>query len=182
MPAPLGGNPHKLLEGMQGVQWSPDGKQLAYSLPGSSAGDALIVADADGSRPREIVTAAGGRHVHWPTWSRDGQHLYFIYTFQPWNTEQSGIYRVPAAGGAPEAVVQSIRRAVYPVPLPEEICCSPPTPKAWTWACGGNRAAAALPLRSRPALASTPKRVSRPTGDASCPWSSTSGNRSSPST
>ncbi len=118
MPAPLGGTPHKLLEGMQGVQWSPDGKQLAYILPGSSVGDTLMVAQADGSNAREILPAAGGRHVHWPTWSRDGQSLYFIYTYQPWNTEQSEIYRVPVAGGAPEAVVQSIRRAVYPVPLP----------------------------------------------------------------
>ena len=118
MAAPLGGTPRKLLEGMQGVQWSPDGTRLAYILPGSSLGDALIVADADGSNPREILPAAGGRHVHWPTWSRDGQSIYFIYTYQPWNTEQSEIYRVSAAGGVPEAVVQSTRRAVYPVPLP----------------------------------------------------------------
>jgi Tol biopolymer transport system component len=118
MPAPLGGHPRKLLEGMQGAQWSPDGKHLAYIRPGSSLGDSLSVADADGSNPREILPAASGRHVHWPSWSRDGQSLYFIYTYQSWNTEQSEIYRVPAAGGAPEAVVQSIRRAVYPVPLP----------------------------------------------------------------
>ena len=118
IPAPLGGPPRKLLEGMQGVQWSPEGKHLAYIRPGSSLGDALIVADADGSTPREILPAAGGRHIHWPKWSRDGQSLYFIHTHQPWNSEQSEIYRVPVAGGAPEAVVQSIRRAVYPVPLP----------------------------------------------------------------
>ena len=118
MAAPLGGTPRKLLEGMQGVQWSPDGTRLAYILPGSSLGDALIVADADGSNPREILPAAGGRHVHWPTWSRDGQSIYFIYTYQPWHTEQSEIYRVSAAGGVPEAVVRSTRRAVYPVPLP----------------------------------------------------------------
>jgi TolB protein len=118
MPAPLGGAPRKLLEGMQGVQWSPDGKLLAYILPGSSVGDTLIVADADGGNAREILGAAGGRHVHWPMWSRDGQSLYFIYSYQPWNTEQSEIYRVPVSGGAPVAVVRSIRRAVYPVPLP----------------------------------------------------------------
>ncbi len=118
MPAPLGGRPRKLLEGMQGAQWSPDGARLAYILPGSSLGDALIVADADGSNPREILPAGGGHHIHWPTWSRDGQSIYFIYTYQPWHTEQSEIYRVPASGGAPEAVVRSIRRAVYPVPLP----------------------------------------------------------------
>jgi serine/threonine protein kinase/Tol biopolymer transport system component len=118
MPAPLGGPPRKLLQGMQGAQWSPDGKRLACVLPGSSLGDALIVADADGTNGREILAAAGGRHIHWPTWSRDGRSVYFIHTYQPWNTEQSEIYRVTAAGGAPEPVVRSIRRAVYPVPLP----------------------------------------------------------------
>ena len=118
MPAPLGGTPRKLLQGMQGAQWSPDGKRLICILPGSSLGDALIVADADGSNAREILPATGGHHVHWPTWSRDGQSIYFIYSYQAWNTEQSEIYRVPAAGGTPEPVVRSIRRAVYPVPLP----------------------------------------------------------------
>jgi serine/threonine protein kinase/sugar lactone lactonase YvrE len=117
LPAPLGGPPRKLLDGMQGVQWSPDGKRLAYILPGSSLGDALIVADADGANPREILPAAG-HHVHWPTWSRDGHDIYFIYTYQPWNTEQSEIYRIPVTGGVPQPVVRSIRRAVYPVPLP----------------------------------------------------------------
>jgi Tol biopolymer transport system component len=118
MPAPLGGPPRKLLQGMQGAQWSPDGKQLTSILPGSSLGDALIVANADGSNAREILPAAGGHHIHWPTWSRDGQSIYFIYTYQPWNTEQSEIYRVPVMGGTAEPVVRSIRRAVYPVPLP----------------------------------------------------------------
>jgi Tol biopolymer transport system component len=118
LPAPLGGPPRKLLEGMQGAQWSPDGRHLVYVHPGSSLGDALIVADADGTNPRELMAATGGHHVHWPTWSRDGQHLYFIYSYQPWNTEQSEIYRVPITGGVPQPVVRSIRRAVYPVPLP----------------------------------------------------------------
>lgn len=118
MPAPLGGRARKLLEGMQGVQWSPDGARLAYILPGSALGDALIIAEADGSNQREILPARGGHHIHWPTWSRDGQSIYFIYTYQPWQTEPSEIYRVSASGGAPEAVVRSIRRAVYPVPLP----------------------------------------------------------------
>ena len=119
MPAPLGGPPRRLLPGTQGVQWSPDGKRLTCVLPGSSVGDALIVADSDGGNPRQILPATGGRHIHWPTWSRDGQNIYFIYTYQPWNTEQSEIYRIAAAGGTPEPVVRSIRRAVYPVPLPD---------------------------------------------------------------
>jgi Tol biopolymer transport system component len=118
MPAPLGGPPHKLLQGMQGAQWSPDGRQLACVLPGSSLGDALVVTNADGTNQRQIVRAGGGRHIHWPMWSHDGKSIYFIYGFQPWNTEPSEIYRTAASGGTPEPVVRSVRRAVYPVPLP----------------------------------------------------------------
>jgi serine/threonine protein kinase len=118
IPAPLGGPPHKLLQGMQGTRWSPDGRQLVCILPGSSLGDALVIADADGSNQRQIVRAGGGRHIHWPMWALDGASIYFIYTFQPWNTEQAEIYRVRVSGGTPEPVVSSIRRAVYPVPLP----------------------------------------------------------------
>jgi serine/threonine-protein kinase len=118
IPAPVGGPPRKLLAGTQGARWSPDGKQLAHIQPGSALGDALIVADADGSNPRQVVGAEGGRHVHWPTWSSDGRSIYFIYTYQAWNIEQSEIYRVSASGGAIEPVVSTIRRAVYPVPLP----------------------------------------------------------------
>ena len=118
IPAPLGGLPHRLLQGTQGAQWSPDGKQLAYIVPGSALGDALVVAGADGSSPREVVRPDGGHHVHWPTWSPDGQSIYFVYTFQPFNTEPAEIYRVPVSGGAIEPVVRTIRRAVYPATLP----------------------------------------------------------------
>ena len=169
MAAPLGGTPRKLLEGMQGVQWSPDGTRLAYILPGSSLGDALIVADADGSNPREILPAAGGRHVHWPTWSRDGQSLYFIYTYQPWHTEQSEIYRVSAAGGVPEAVVRSGRRAVYPVPLPGGDLLYSGNPHSVDLALWWQPGAADRRRRSRPASANTRKDGSRATADGSCP-------------
>jgi Tol biopolymer transport system component len=103
---------------MQGAQWSPDGQLLACILPGSSLGDALIVAGADGSNPKQLITPQAGLHIHWPTWSADGRTIYFIRTYQAWNLEQSEIYRVAVGGGAPEPVVSSIRRAVYPVPLP----------------------------------------------------------------
>ncbi len=118
LPAPLGGFPRRLLQGMQGAQWSPDGQSLACILPGSSLGDALIVTGADGSNPKQLVRAGAGVHIHWPTWAADGRSIYFIRTYQPWNIEQSEIYRVAVGGGSPEPVVRSIRRAVYPVPLP----------------------------------------------------------------
>ncbi len=119
IPAPLGGPPRRLLSGAQGVQWSPDGTRLAYIQPGSSLGDALVIADRDGTNQRQLIRPGAGRHLHWPAWSADGQAIYFIYTFQPWNTEQAEIYRVAASGGAVEPVVRTTRRAVYPAPMPD---------------------------------------------------------------
>jgi serine/threonine protein kinase/dipeptidyl aminopeptidase/acylaminoacyl peptidase len=118
MPVPLGGPPRLLLQGMQGVQWSPDGTRLTAIVPGSFIGDALVVADSDGSNPRQIVRPEGGHHIHWPTWSPDGHSIFFIHTFQPGNTEQSEIYKVASTGGVPEPAAQSLRRAVYPTLLP----------------------------------------------------------------
>ena len=37
----------------------------------------------------------GAATFSWPTWSRDEQSIYFIYTYQPWHTEQSEINGCP---------------------------------------------------------------------------------------
>jgi serine/threonine protein kinase/dipeptidyl aminopeptidase/acylaminoacyl peptidase len=118
MPGPVGGTPRKLLPSIPAMQWSPDGKLIAYTMPGSTRGDALGVSSSDGTGERIIVDREGGRHIHWPAWSRDGQYIYFIYTYDTWHVEPSEIYRVSLAGGTPEPVVKSVRRAVYPVPMP----------------------------------------------------------------
>jgi serine/threonine protein kinase/Tol biopolymer transport system component len=117
IPAPLGGVPRKLLnEPNQGLRWSPDGKRIAYMRPGGSAGDGLVVADADGQNERQLIDPQGGRHVHWLRWSADSRYVYFNYGIQNFNTEPTQIGRVLAAGGSLEPVVQTTRRAVYPFP------------------------------------------------------------------
>ncbi len=118
IPAPAGGVPRKLLQVYQAMQWSPDGRQIVCIRPGTSRGDTLIVADSDGSNQRELMAPQGGRHIHWPVWSRDGRYIYFIYTYMNAQTEPSEIYRISSTGGSPEPVVESVRRALYPVPLP----------------------------------------------------------------
>jgi serine/threonine protein kinase len=119
IPVPLGGSPRRLLEGRQGMRWSPDGKYLTYIEPGGSRGDSLLIADADGQNPRQLVKREGARHIHWPRWSADGRHVYFNYGFQNGNSEQTEIFRVAVAGGAPQSVVRSSRRAVFPLPSPD---------------------------------------------------------------
>jgi Tol biopolymer transport system component len=116
LPAPLGGTPRKLLDRGPGARWSPDGRRLAFIRAGGGGGDALIVSGSDGSHEREILSSSD--HVHAPAWSTDGSFVYFIRSKAPANQEPSEIWRIPAAGGSPERVVASSRRAVFPAPMP----------------------------------------------------------------
>jgi len=122
VPAPLPGVPHRLLDAGtgNGTRWSPDGKHIVFIKPGSAAGDALAIADADGSNPRQIIAARNGMHVHWPVWSRDG-FIYFFRTFTTVaNLDPGDIYRVEPREGAPmEAAVVTPRRAMHPFPTPD---------------------------------------------------------------
>ena len=118
IPAPLPGAPRALLDaGFLAMRWSPDGTRMAFIRAGSTAGDAIWVADGDGTNRREIVPASGGVHMHWLSWSRDG----FIYFTRPvmagFNLAQTEIYRVAANGGSPEPVVTTLKRAMFPVLL-----------------------------------------------------------------
>jgi eukaryotic-like serine/threonine-protein kinase len=118
IPAPLPGPPRALLDtSFLGMRWSPDGKRMTFIRAGATAGDAIWIADGDGTNRREIVPANGGLHRHWLTWSQDG----FIYYMQPiatgFNVAQTEIYRVAANGGKPEPVVATLKRAMFPLPL-----------------------------------------------------------------
>jgi Tol biopolymer transport system component len=119
IPAPLGGIPRKLVERGRSVRWSPDGTRITYMRAGGLAGDSLYVAATDGTNERQIVAVRGGMHIHWPAWSADSGSVYFIYSPATGNSEPSEIYRVPAAGGPPEPVVRTARRAVFPAPTPD---------------------------------------------------------------
>jgi len=116
IPAPLGGTPRKFIETAGALRWSRDGARIVYVRPGESRGDAIVVAGANGENPRELVPARGGWHTHWPAWSADGRFVYFLRTIATWNGEPSEIFRVPADGGEPQAVVRTTRRALFPLP------------------------------------------------------------------
>jgi len=117
MPGPVGGTPRMLIPLGQGLQWSPDGKLITYVIGGSTFGDLLMVAASDGTGARAVVEREGGRHLHYPAWTRDGQSIVFIDTYDTWHTEPSDIYSVPVTGGRPAPVVTSPRRAIYPAPM-----------------------------------------------------------------
>jgi eukaryotic-like serine/threonine-protein kinase len=119
LPAPFPGVPRKVLgENFLAMRWSPDGRQIAFINAGAASGDALYVADADGSNRRQLIARHDGMHIHWPAWSTDG-YIYFLRTFSTIsNLDQSEIYRIAADGSrAMEPVVETPRRAAFPLPL-----------------------------------------------------------------
>lgn len=72
--------------------WSPDSKQLVFDARPENHGD-LFVINADGGQPQRLTTEAS--HDVIPSWSHDGQWLYFC-------SNRSGklqIWKRPFAGG-----------------------------------------------------------------------------------
>jgi eukaryotic-like serine/threonine-protein kinase len=72
----LGGDPRKLLDDATSADWSPDGRQLAFTrwVSGARSGSVVGVADADGSGAREIAFVAG-RALITPRWSPNGRTI-----------------------------------------------------------------------------------------------------------
>jgi len=166
IPAPLGGTPRKFVETAGALRWSPDGTRIVYVRPGETRGDAIVVADANGGNPRELVSARGGWHTHWPAWSADGQLVYFFQTIATWNGEPSEIFRVPASGGEPQIVVRTTRRALFPLPS----------------AAGGlfyaaNPNGVDLDLWWRPSTKNKPQRLTTGVGEYAEPRMSSDGRR-----
>ena len=69
----LGGSPRRLADVQgNGGNWSPDGKELAYTTSNS-----VFVANADGSGFRKIATLPDPVYVTNPIWSPDGSRIRF---------------------------------------------------------------------------------------------------------
>ena len=85
----LGGNPQQLLRNVvSAIGWSPDGRTMAFLRTGPGSDEMTVVlANADGSSPRELttrrapkvfysdLTTRAGRPPSRPAWSPDGELL-----------------------------------------------------------------------------------------------------------
>ncbi|WP_260483463.1 amidohydrolase family protein [Sphingomicrobium flavum] len=88
--------------------WSPDGSQIAYVEWDDKQLGRVMVARADGSRARSVTSKPG--HYLEPAWSPDGRTIAYRKTgggfiTSPLYSEETGLYVVPAAGGASRMVL-----------------------------------------------------------------------------
>jgi Tol biopolymer transport system component len=94
-----GGNARAFLpEHAVNAAWSPDGSRIVFHT--LDAGDPMFVADSTGAHVQQIFTLSAGGHNHFPTWSPDGQWIYFVSGL--WDTREMDLWRIGPSGGPPE--------------------------------------------------------------------------------
>ena len=104
MSAPDGSNAVQLttLKSLPGFpRWSPDGETIAFHSDPEGHPDVLTIR-ANGGSPRVLMP--GPRGGGYPSFSRDGQWIYFA---GPVNDGQFRIQKIAAAGGTPVAVTEA---------------------------------------------------------------------------
>ncbi len=78
-----------------GLNFSPDGKSIAFALSGDDTGDIYVKAVERG----EAVKITGGKWMNYaPLWSPDGQSIAFVSN----RDHKFGIWTVSSKGGEPE--------------------------------------------------------------------------------
>jgi DNA-binding winged helix-turn-helix (wHTH) protein/Tol biopolymer transport system component len=111
----VGGALQPWYRGIAELDWSSDGEQVVYHT--AEPGDPLYVArTADRGDARQIFAAPAGVHSHFPLWSRDGNHVYFVHGVVP---NEMDLWRIRASGGTPERLTQHNSRVASPTQLDE---------------------------------------------------------------
>ena len=105
--------------------WSPDGISLAYIRFNQHAGPPweLVVARADGSVPRSLVSLETDESLSTPSWSPDSKHLAFSKGnagfYLRGNIAPASIWTIDASGGAPVQVTSGSSLDHGPVWAPD---------------------------------------------------------------
>lgn len=97
----LGGTPRPLVTHANGgLAISPDGRRLAFVRIDREKGVAsIVVADADGSNEREIISCDGDSGYYSLDWSPDGGSLMYAFRRHGNDHDQWYLAEIPAAGG-----------------------------------------------------------------------------------
>ena len=113
MGAPVSGGPLKLyMNDIAEFDWTSDGSRLVYHT--TAPGDPLFVRSASETAAHQIYVAPSGIHCHFPTWSPDGQFIYFARGEPPVNWD---IWRLRPSGEGLERMTFHNTRVSYPVML-----------------------------------------------------------------
>lgn len=80
----IGGQPRKLLDGVEETNWSPDGRQIAFVRFNGAKTDIGVASVSDGTS--RVIQTVENRHMHAPAWSPDGSTIALI----PMNTGTAG--------------------------------------------------------------------------------------------
>jgi Tol biopolymer transport system component len=109
-----GGVPRNFLgEDTANLAWSPDGARIVYHT--FADGDPIFVADRTGANARLLFRDRPGIHNHFPTWSPDGQWIYFVHGTPA--TKEMDLWRVRPEGGTAERLTEHLTDAAYLAPL-----------------------------------------------------------------
>jgi len=111
----MGGVARPFLDDAPTAAWSADGSKVVYHE--ATGGDPMFIVDRNGGNRRQIFAEKPEGHCHHPTWSPDGQFVYFVRGSPFVNA--TDIWRVRAAGGEPERITRHDSRVVYPALIDE---------------------------------------------------------------
>jgi Tol biopolymer transport system component len=95
--------------------WSPDGKRIAFASDRSGKGFHLMVMDADGANPHNVIDRNLGGMLY-PCWSPDGQQLAFAALVQP---DVLRLHVVNADGAGLQELTDGPGMSCYPAWSPD---------------------------------------------------------------
>jgi Tol biopolymer transport system component len=114
---PLTGGPPRpfLREGANTPAWSPDANQIVYVYK-PNRDDPMYVADRTGTDRRQILPPGSLKNIN-PAWSPDGEWIYFVRGAEPQDEIDVDLWRMRAAGGAPERLTEQHAAVNFPTPI-----------------------------------------------------------------
>ena len=106
----MGGALRRYIPGGAELDWSSDGTRIVYHTPGP--GDPMFVTASPHEAGRQIYASPPGTHNHFPVWSPDDAHIYFVRGTPP---DRMDIWRVAADGSDPQQLTHHDARVSHPV-------------------------------------------------------------------